>query len=241
MTDTKIQETQAQDKDGGSQAKEEAQDSKVTDSSASSVSSKAADRDQGGKAQDRFQRLRTNFKAMPIIDKVLGITAVLVVVGWLTTWLSGEESVQLFKSWFQTLSFFGALVVFVVESLRLHGKQPLSETYQRKCLAVASLLPVAGFVFHISTSVGTFLTMGGSIALAYFSATTYWRKNIPDFVTDPLGQDAKAEGRPAAASDKTADAGESRTQESATGKGSGKEKEDSGAKKEREKVATTAA
>ena len=206
----------SQAKDASSPSASTAQDSQAKESPPSASTAQASqakdsspppaaeDRD---KAEGQLEKVKTNFRKLTPADKVLAPIAALVIVGWITLWVGDVEPTQLFKSWFQTLSFFGALAVVVLAIAKLFGKQLLADKYETKCLGVATLLPVAGFMIHIITTIGTFLTIGGSLALAYFSVTTYWRKSIPQFATDPLRQESPAPSRPASdtpASDKSA-------------------------------------
>jgi len=120
---------------------------------------------------------------------------ILVLSGWAAHWLfvgGPEAQFLLFKSWFQTLSFFGALTVATLAAMKYFGKGFLSESAERLTLSVATLCPVVGYLIEIVTSLGTFLSIGGSIALGYISLTTYWRKHIPQFATDPLGEASKS-------------------------------------------------
>ena len=67
----------------------------------------------------------------------------------------------------------------------------LSSKVQEKLLPCVSLLPLAGFLVQELSSFRSLLTVGGAIALAYLSATSHWRNYIPDFVTNPLGEEEK--------------------------------------------------
>jgi hypothetical protein len=142
--------------------------------------------------EPRTKEIKSRLKDLSLTNKVLAPIAVLVVVGWLFTWVTGgTAALELFSSWFQTLSFFGALVVAVLVGLRLFSRQIFPEEMDRRMVAIASLLPVFGYLLEIITSLQTFLTIGGAIAMAYIAATTHWRNHIPQFVTSPLG-DAEA-------------------------------------------------
>jgi len=147
--------------------------------------------------EPQVKEIRSNLKDLSRTNKVLAPIAMFVVVGWFFTWITGgTESVKLFSNWFQTLSFFGALVVAVLVSFRLFSKQFLPESIDRRTVAIASLLPVLGYLLEIVTGLQTFLTIGGSIAMAYIAATTHWRKHIPQFVTSPLGDAEAAQSLP---------------------------------------------
>jgi hypothetical protein len=125
---------------------------------------------------------------MPLAEKVLGVLALLVIVGWLVqgklVWTS------LFKFWYPTLSFLGAITVATILVLKIFGVRPIPPAIERQVIPIASLLPIVGFLIQFLSSFDSFLTMGGSLALAYVSATTYWKKRIPEFATNPLGKDA---------------------------------------------------
>ncbi len=111
-------------------------------------------------------------------EKILAVIGVLVVLGWI---LSGSYfwSFGLFKGWFPTLSFLGALCVVALIVLKAVEVKFLPPGLDRKVIAVASLLPVIGLLLFSMNSFQGFLTYGGSIALAYISAMTFWRKQIP--------------------------------------------------------------
>ncbi|MBI4603172.1 MAG: hypothetical protein HY721_14530 [Planctomycetes bacterium] len=138
--------------------------------------------------------LKAEIAKLPLAEKVLAPIAVLVVIGWLIAWTRSEVFYYaLFKSWFATLSFLGALAVAVLVGLKLFGIRPLPPAVDRLLVPVASLLPVAGYLIEIISPIYQFFTVGGSIALAYISATTYWRKHIPAVATKPLGEAPPAE------------------------------------------------
>jgi hypothetical protein len=123
---------------------------------------------------------------LTLAEKILGTIAIAVLVGWVAQWASAEHGFQLFKVWFETLSFCGALLIVVFVGLKLLGKQPLPAAIERQVIPIASLIPVAGFLIESVQTPYRFLTVGGSLALAYFSVTTYWRRHIPEFATRPL-------------------------------------------------------
>ena len=158
-------------------------DEKTTNQAKGAQKEKPADKVKK-KASDR----KVGLKNLSLSDRVLGVIALWVVAGWSAVWLFREdETFNLFREFFQTLSFCGALVVVLVVGLKLCALRVFPEKAEGRALAVASLLPVLGYLIEIITSLGSFLTIGGSIALAYISATTYWRNRIPQFATDPLG------------------------------------------------------
>ncbi|MCZ6792893.1 MAG: hypothetical protein O7J95_04685, partial [Planctomycetota bacterium] len=145
-----------------------------------------------GRPEKKKSTGSAGLKNLSLSDRVLGVIALVVIVGWGAIWMFREgNSFNLFREFFQTLSFCGAVVVAALVGLKLCGVQPLPGKAERHTLAVASLLPVVGYLIEIVTSLGSFLTVGGSIALAYISATTYWRKHIPQFARDPLGESSK--------------------------------------------------
>jgi len=145
--------------------------------------------------KDTVKKSNASLKNLSLTDKVLAPIGILVLSGWAAHWLfvgGPEAQFLLFKSWFQTLSFFGALTVATLAAMKYFGKGFLSESAERLTLSVATLCLVVGYLIEIVTSLGTFLTIGGSIALGYISLTTYWRKHIPRFATDPLGEASKS-------------------------------------------------
>jgi len=147
--------------------------------------------------------VKANFTKLPLLEKVLAIIAVVVVIGWIIVWSSStvDNAVgyeRLFKTWFSTLSFLGALAIVAIVGLKIAGIRPFPPSVENMVIPIASLLPVLGYVLKVViSSFEGFLTIGGSLALAYLSATTYWRKSIPDIVTKPLGDAPPPESKPA--------------------------------------------
>ncbi len=131
---------------------------------------------------------------LSLAEKILGAIGVLIIIGWILGWSQGGFG---FKNWFPLLSFPGALVVVALLILKLLGKKFLPEKMENLALSIASLAPVVGFMIWQISSPASFLTVGGSIALAYISATTYWRKHIPSIAMDPLGAGQSGAASPA--------------------------------------------
>jgi len=136
-------------------------------------------------------------------EKVLGILALVILFGWILCWTpaGGEAGVRKIGSgpglwWFGLLSAIGSLLVLALIFMKFYCVDILPERLQEKLLPCVSLLPVLGFFIMELDSIPSIFTVGGSIALAYISATSYWRSRLPEFVTNPLGEGAK----PAAAS-----------------------------------------
>ena len=134
-----------------------------------------------------------NFLKLSLAEKIVTCIAILVVLGWIITWsqAGGWKFAGLFVSWFPTLSFFGALAVAALVILRTLGIKPLAPNIEKHVIPVASLLPVVGYLMGLISNIGAFLTIGGSMALAYVSAMTYWKKHIPVI---PLQDGASAPG-----------------------------------------------
>ncbi len=193
-------------------------------------------------SDQQLQEIKSNFRGLSVIDKVLAPISVFVIAGWVIHWVSGgTNAFGLFSDWFQTLSFFGALTVAVLVNLRIMGKQFLPLHIDRRSVAIASLVPVVGYLFEIITSLAAFLTIGGSIALAYISATTYWRKHLPSFATEPLGSAASQEGLPSkAAGDTSAASGTDEASNADAGSEANSSSEAEEQKKEREEAASPA-
>ncbi len=121
-----------------------------------------------------------NIKRLPLAEKLVVCIALLVELGWVITWSqSGGWEYQGLSQWFPMLSFFGALAVVALVVLKVLGIKFLPPNVEKLAIPVASLLPVLGFVIQSVISVSIFLTMVGSLAMAYVSATTYWRKHMP--------------------------------------------------------------
>lgn len=119
-----------------------------------------------------------NLAALPLREKILGPLALLIVIGWIIPGSGFSERFP--KEWFATVSFLAALAIATLITLKLFGRRPLPEQVERYSIAVVSLLPIVGFLITSLQSVPYFLTVGGSMALAYVSASVYWRKHIPD-------------------------------------------------------------
>ena len=130
-------------------------------------------------------------------EKVLGIIALLMLVGWVFRWLYVDEADSSTGfPWFLTFSIPSAVIVLVLIFLKLNVIEILPGKLQEKMLPYISLLPVLGFLIAELNSFQRLLTVGGAMALAYISATSYWRNYIPDFVTNPLGAKSPAAGEP---------------------------------------------
>jgi hypothetical protein len=137
---------------------------------------------------------KANFGQLPLVEKVLGVIALVVIIGWIIAW-TGQNNIygSFFSNWFTPLSFLGALAIATLVILKVCGIRPLPPQIESKVIPIASLLPVVGYLITLINMPAMLLTVGGSIALAYISATTYWKRRIPDFATAPLGT-SPAEG-----------------------------------------------
>ena len=125
------------------------------------------------------------------IDKVVAIIAFVVLVGWALT------SKDPFKGWFYWLALLGSLGVMAIVVLKALEVPFLPPALEKKAIAVVSLLPILGILIDSLRSFEHFLVFGGSIALAYVSAMTYWRKHISQIDLKSLDPDAP-KGPPAA-------------------------------------------
>ncbi len=145
---------------------------------------------------------------------VLSIIAMLMLLGWLfhaldyagppvatpvtatpepapeTTPVATPETTPAVFPWFATFSVPSAVLVLALIFLKLNCISLIPGNGQEKMLPYISLLPVLGFLIAELGSVQTFLTVGGAVALAYISATSYWRNYIPEFITNPLGTES---------------------------------------------------
>ncbi len=143
---------------------------------------------------------KTKFGRVTLTETILGIIAVIIIVGWII--VLGQDVSHLKKSsWFMPMSFVGALAVAACVILKAFAVRPLHPKVEKHVIPIASLLPLLGFLIWQLSTVTLCLTVGGSIALAYVSATTYWRKHIPEFATNPL--DAVVGGKGEAATPKS--------------------------------------
>ena len=146
---------------------------------------------------------------------VLSIIAVLMLLGWAfhaldyggppvatpvaapeTTPVPPPETTPSVFPWFATFSVPSAVLVLVLIFLKLNCISLIPGNGQEKMLPYISLLPVLGFLIAELGSVQTFLTVGGAVALAYISATSYWRNYIPEFITNPLGTESEPGTQP---------------------------------------------
>ena len=113
-----------------------------------------------------------------------------------TTPVAPPETTPVVFPWFATFSIPSAVLVLVLIFLKLNCIQFLPRNGQEKILPYISLFPVLGFLIAELGSVQTFLTVGGAVALAYISATSYWRNYIPEFITNPLGTESEPGTQP---------------------------------------------
>jgi hypothetical protein len=137
---------------------------------------------------------KANFGQLPLVEKVLAVIALVIIVGWIMAWTNEFNMFgRFFSNWFTPLSFLGALVIVALVTLKVVGIRPLPPQAEAKVIPIASLVPVLGYLISLINMPYVLLTVGGSIALAYISATTYWKRRIPEFATAPLGT-SPAEG-----------------------------------------------
>ncbi len=108
-----------------------------------------------------------------------------------TTPVAAPEMTPAVFPWFATFSVPSAVLVLALIFLKLNCISLIPGNGQEKMLPYISLLPVLGFLIAELGSVQTFLTVGGAVALAYISATSYWRNYIPEFITNPLGTESE--------------------------------------------------
>ncbi len=161
----------------------------------------------------------TDYGKLRPSEIVLGVIALLMLIGWVLrgiSWYGLDPTPATSFPWFATFSIPSAILVLVLIMLKMNVIEILPGNLQEKMLPYVSLFPVVGFLIAELGSFQSFLTVGGAMALAYISATSYWHNYIPDFVTNPLGAPSQPEGaseKPAAAPaaksqaepDKTAD------------------------------------
>jgi hypothetical protein len=137
----------------------------------------------GSQGSDAMARYMGNLKKLSLAEKILGLVALLVFFAWV---FSGSSfwSYGFFRFFFPTLSFFGALVVATLVILKVFEVRFLPSHIERLTLAIAALVPVLGLLLDSLTPIGQFLKLGGALALAYVSATAYWKKHIPEIATE---------------------------------------------------------
>lgn len=112
---------------------------------------------------------------------VLAAIASAAVIGWVFGWLNPdpEREIRLFfRGWCAILSFAGALAVVVYVALKALRLVSLPESVDSRVVPILSLIPVTGYLISILFPLYAFLIVGGSIALAYVSASTYWRQQL---------------------------------------------------------------
>jgi hypothetical protein len=111
---------------------------------------------------------------------VLAAIAVAILIGWIFSWTDSDSGREfdLFSDPFAGISFLGALLLVVYVALKPFDLLPLPPRIDSKVVPILSLLPVLGYLVSILVPIYQFLTIGGAIALAYVSATIYWRKQL---------------------------------------------------------------
>lgn len=109
---------------------------------------------------------------------ILALLAVVIMVGWVFRWADPEGTFDLFQDTFAGLSFFGCLLIVVYVIVKAFGAVTLPPKIETKVLPILSLVPVIGYLLSIVWPLHTLLTVGGSIALAYISAITYWKRQF---------------------------------------------------------------
>ncbi len=126
-----------------------------------------------------------NLKKLPLSEKFVFVLALLVELGWIIAWCQtngwAEHGLQ---HWFPLLSFFGALAIVVMVVLKLLAIRFLPGNMEKYAVPIASLVPVLGLLVEYVSAVDSFLTHVGSLAMAYISATTYWRKHMPNLAEE---------------------------------------------------------
>ena len=131
--------------------------------------------------------IRTGYRSIPGSEKALAVVSLVVLAGWIVSWLSGAGSPRvLFQSIFAALSFLGSLLVLLIVSGKLFGVRPIPAAIERHVIAIAALLPIVGYLLGLVNPPYLLMQVGGSLVLGYLALITYWRRYIPDRVTKPL-------------------------------------------------------
>ena|SRR5687767_5389370 len=129
----------------------------------------------------------TGLRSIPGSEKALAVVSLVVLAGWIVSWLSGAGSPRvLFQSIFAALSFLGSLLVLLIVSGKLFGVRPIPASMERHVIAIAALLPIVGYLLGLVNPPYLLMQVGGSLVLGYLALITYWRRYIPDRVTRPL-------------------------------------------------------
>ena len=131
--------------------------------------------------------IRTGFRSIPGSERALALVSLVVLAGWIVSWLSGAHSPrELFTSIFAALSVLGSLIVILIVAGKLFGVRPLPAGVEKHVIAIAALLPVVGYFLRLANPPFEFMQVVGSLVLGYLALITYWRRYIPERVTKPL-------------------------------------------------------
>jgi hypothetical protein len=130
--------------------------------------------------------IRTGFRSIPGSERALALVAIVVLAGWIVSWLSGGDPRELFRSIFAALSFLGSLIVILIVSGKLFGVRPIPAAMEQHVIAIAALLPIVGYLLGLVNPPYLLMQVGGSLVLGYLALITYWRRYIPDRVTKSL-------------------------------------------------------
>jgi len=113
-------------------------------------------------------------------EVILALIAVVVIVGWIFRWADEDlrYPFQPFSDPFTGLSFFGSIAIVAYVVLKAAAVVSMPPKLEGWVLPFVSLIPVLGFLIKLFHPLHELLTIGGSIALAYVSAITYWRRHF---------------------------------------------------------------
>lgn len=131
--------------------------------------------------------VRTGFRSIPGSERALALVSLVVLAGWIVSWLSGAHSPrELFISIFAALSVLGSLIVLLIVCGKLFGVRPLPASVEKHVIAIAALLPLVGYLLRLVNPPFEFMQVVGSLVLGYLALITYWRRYIPERVTKAL-------------------------------------------------------
>ncbi len=141
-----------------------------------------------GDEQQSQPKQRKQYGTLRLSEKVIGGLAFIILAGWVVKSTTGSEAapVETGFPWFATASIASALIVITLLAFKINCLEFVPVKLQQRLLPIVCILPVIGFLIEEMSSVETAMTVGGAIALAYISATSYWRNIVPNFVKDPL-------------------------------------------------------
>ena len=121
------------------------------------------------------------FKALPAAEKILAISAVAVLLGFL---FSPGSFGRLFKfsryegGWFNTLAFVGSVGCIIVICLGVFGVKLMGHGLKIRMLIGLAVLPALGFVIDELQEFWGALMLAGAVMMGYVAAKISTREKI---------------------------------------------------------------